>query len=241
MAVPGTAQFQAEEERIRAVYAQRADSHRYSWFNPGYLYAMQSLEREILALLRRQGMVSLKELRVFEVGCGTAFWLRQFATWGARPENLSGIDLLPDRIAAARQICPPGMELRCESATSINAADNGYDLVLQNTVFTSILDDRVRRKVADEMLRITKPQGLMLWYDFHANNPWNPHVRGIKKRELQRLFAGCRIQLRSTTLAPPLARRLAPLSWTLCGLLEKIPALCTHYLAAIWKPGEVTA
>jgi hypothetical protein len=57
----------------------------------------------------------------------------------------------------------------------------------------------------------------------------------VKKREVQRLFPGCRIELRRITLAPPLVRLLAPYSWLACYVLGQIPWLCTHYLSAIRK------
>jgi hypothetical protein len=37
------------------------------------------------------------------------------------------------------------------------------------------------------------------------------------------------------TLAPPIARRLAPLSWGLCLFLESLELFNTHYLVAISK------
>ena len=36
-----------EEERIRAAYAMRGEDRRYSWLNPSYVFAMQSLEEKI--------------------------------------------------------------------------------------------------------------------------------------------------------------------------------------------------
>ncbi len=85
------------------------------------------------------------------------------------------------------------------------------------------------------MLRVLKPQGLILWYDYHVNNPWNKDVRGVKRREIRRLFPGCRITLQPVTLAPPLARLLAPYSFLLCSLLEKLRIFNTHYLGVIGK------
>ena len=41
--------------------------------------------------------------------------------------------------------------------------------------------------------------------------------------------------LKRITLAPPLARAIAPYSVILCQILEKIPLLCTHYLGIIKK------
>ena len=85
------------------------------------------------------------------------------------------------------------------------------------------------------MLRVTKPDGLILWYDFLYDNPKNPDVRGVRKREIQRLFPGCSVGLRKVTLAPPIVRRLAARAWWLCTILEAIPLLRTHYLGVIRK------
>jgi hypothetical protein len=57
----------------------------------------------------------------------------------------------------------------------------------------------------------------------------------VKRQEVVQLFPGCRIELQRLTLAPPLARLLAPYSWFACYVLEKVPWLCTHYLGVIWK------
>jgi hypothetical protein len=85
------------------------------------------------------------------------------------------------------------------------------------------------------MLRVVKPDGAILWYDFHVNNPRNPDVQGINNREIVRLFPNCRIDLRRITLAPPLARLLAPYSLLICYLLERLLVFNTHYLGVIRK------
>ncbi len=146
-----------------------------------------------------------------------------------------GIDLLPERIAAARLATAAGVTFLCGSAAKLDFPDGAFDCVLQSTVFTSILDDAVRQQIAREMLRVLRPDGLILWYDFHVNNPWNPDVRRVSRREIRRLFPGCRVELRSVSLAPPLSRRIAPYSWLLCHLLSAIPFLCTHYLGFITR------
>jgi hypothetical protein len=100
---------------------------------------------------------------------------------------------------------------------------------------TSILDDGMKKAVAIEMLRVLKPAGIILWYDFLFNNPKNPQVRGIGAREIRALFPDCLVTLRRITLAPPIARRLVPVTWIGALLLEKITFLNTHYLGIIRK------
>jgi hypothetical protein len=85
------------------------------------------------------------------------------------------------------------------------------------------------------MRRVLKPDGLILWYDFHINNPRNPDVKGVKLREIQELFSNCEIRMKRITLAPPIARRVATYSWLLCYCLSRIPWLCSHYIGVIRK------
>ena len=225
-----------EEARIREAYARRLDvSKHYTWFDPSYVFMMQQLERRMLWALARCGLYSLASSKVLEIGCGNGHWLREFIKWGATPENLTGVDLLTERIATARRLTVPGVTLLCGNAADLKLPDSYFDIVFQFTVFTSILDRRVKAQVSSEMLRVLKPNGLVLWYDFFLNNPRNSDVRGIKRQEIEELFPGCRIYLKKTTLAPPLSRRLAPRTWLGAHVLSTIPWLCSHYLGTIQK------
>ena len=239
MPVPETqidaARLATETERIKAAYGRRQCGELYSWLNPGHLFLMQERERRVLTLLRSLGLSRLEDRKILEIGCGTGLWLGEFVKWGAHPENLTGIDLFFEDLAAARSEQAARVGLAQANAAFLPFAAASFDLVLQSLVFTSILDPAMRQAVAGEMLRALKPQGFILWYDYHVNNPWNPDVRGVKKGEIHRLFPGCRITLQRVTLAPPLARLLAPYSFTLCALLEKLRLLNTHYLGVIRK------
>jgi ubiquinone/menaquinone biosynthesis C-methylase UbiE len=226
-----------EEARIRDAYARRAAARKeYSWFDAGYLFMIQQLERRVLISLARHGMVSLHSKHILEVGCGNGHWLREFLKWGATPENLAGIDLLPERIEQACRLSPSGIAFTNGNATELGFPDESFEIVLQATVFTSILNHAVKKRVAAEMLRVLKPDGLLLWYDFRINNPRNPDVRGIGKAEIEKLFPNCWITLEKITLAPPLLRFLAPYTWLGSYVLSAIPWACTHYLGTIRKP-----
>jgi len=182
----------------------------------------------------------LERKKVIEIGCGSSYWLREFVNWGATPENLTGVDLLADRIAKAKNLCPQKIDFQCGSAAELDFPDSTFDLVLQATVFTSIMDVGLKRRMASEMARVVKEDGLILWYDYFLNNPSNPDVRGVKKKEISQLFEGCKIELQRITLAPPIVRMVAPYSWSLCYLLQKIPWLCAFYLGAIRKRQSIS-
>jgi len=227
-------------DRLRAEYADRerrlAGSDTYSPFNPAYLFAIQGRQRAVLGLLRRSGLNPLARHRVLEMGCGHGGVLLEYLGYGARPERLHGADLLPARL---RDACGrlPGLPLSCADGQRLPYADGAFDLVLQYTVFSSVLDPEIKARLAGEMLRVLRvPGGLILSYDFWLN-PTNRQTRGIRPGELRRLFPGCRFEFRRITLAPPLARRLVRFSWLLCALLEKFWVFNTHYLVAI-QPEE---
>ena len=224
-----------EEARIQAVYRKRGGNFFYSWFNPSYVFMLQEQERRMLIALKHHGFTSLDNLKILEIGCGRGFWLREFIKWGVPPQNITGIDLLTDRVAMAKQVCPERVKIECGSATQLGFPDGSFDLVLQSTVFSSVLDPSIKQQIASEMLRVVKTNGALLWYDFHVNNPKNANVKGLKKGEIFQLFPGCRIELRRITLAPPLARLLAPYSLMICYLLERLKVFNTHYLGVIQK------
>jgi ubiquinone/menaquinone biosynthesis C-methylase UbiE len=233
-----TSEFQEELARIRAVYDRRGrevSPDRYADTNPRAAIFQQELEQRILQLLATKSSLSLATQRVLDVGCGDGRWLRRFTQWGASPENLAGIDLLPERIAVARQSSPSAVRFYCGSAGQIPLEHRSVDIVLCMNVFSSILAEGLRAAVATEMLRVLRRGGFVVWYDFFVNNPANSDVRGVGKAELARLFAGCEIELSRITVAAPLGRAIAPLP-LLYSVLAKCRIFSTHFLGWICKP-----
>src|SRR3954471_18786171 len=98
-----------EARRVKDVYARRAElglDSRYEYWEPANLFIYQSRERAALALLREAGLLPLTGSRVLDVGCGDGAVLREMLRYGASVEDLSGIDLLPERIERARELTP---------------------------------------------------------------------------------------------------------------------------------------
>lgn len=224
-----------EENRIQDVYKRRRSNkgELYSWFNKGQVFMLQELERALLSLLSEISINSLATKTILDIGCGSGYWIQEFLKLGAKPENLTGVDLLDWRVAAARRICPANVRLDCGNAAQLGFSDRSFDMLVQFTVFSSILDLHMKRQVASEMLRVLKEDGFIIWYDFFVKDPRNSDVRGITKNEIRQLFPGCQIELRRITLAPPLVRLIAPNSWLLCYVLEKLKVFDTHYLGLI--------
>jgi len=223
-------------QRLRAEYADRdrrfAESDRYSLSNSATLFRVQQRQRVALGMLRRQGFYPLDRRRVLDLGCGEGGVLLEFLTYGAVHDRVHGTDLLLERVRRGRSRLPH-LALTCADGQSLPYAGGVFDLVVQYTVFSSILDDEVRANLAREMLRVLRrPGGMILWYDFWLN-PVNEHTRGIRPSEVRGLFPGCQFTFERTTLAPPLARWLVKLGWGPCYLVERLGLFNTHYLVSI--------
>jgi SAM-dependent methyltransferase len=238
IAAAPASQFHHELARIRAAYDRRkreVPSDRYSDANPRAAIFQHELAQRVVELLSVKSAGPLATQRVLDVGCGEGRWLRRFIQWGALPENLAGVDLLPERIAAARELCPSAVCLHGGSADQIPFENGNFDIVLCMNVFSSILAGGLRAAIAEEILRVLRPGGFVLWYDFFLNNPTNPDVRGVGKPEIARLFSRCDIELARITVAAPLGRVVAPLPYVYAALAT-CRIFSTHYLGWIRKP-----
>jgi Methyltransferase domain len=78
---------------------------------------MQERERQVIATLKQSGVTSLARKKVLEFGCGPGCWLREFVKWGAKPQDMTGVELLADRVIEAQQLCPPGVRIECRNGT----------------------------------------------------------------------------------------------------------------------------
>jgi len=221
--------------RLRREYENRkhrfAKKDIYSWFNQAQLFALQQRQRAVLSSLKRYGFNDLSGLKILEMGSGRGGVLTEFLGFGATPGYLFGIDLLADRLVDAHQRLPAsglanadGQFLPFPAAT--------FDLVMQFTAISSVLDPVMRQNICLDMLRVLRPGGIILSYDFLLN-PTNPQTHGIRRNEIRRLFPGCRFEFHRITLAPPLTRRLVKVSWSLCLILEKLKILNSHYLVVV--------
>ena len=226
-----------EAARIQRAYEARDRDipwDRYSVASPGALFMHQQRVREVVRLLADNQFFPLTDTRILDVGVGHGSWLVDLESWGATQSRLAGIDLDRARCDRARARLPDA-DIRHGDGVSLPWDDEAFDLVLQSTVFTSILDDGVRAAVAREMARVLAPNGSILWYDFFRDNPSNHDVRGVRADEIRGLFPGFDVSLHRVTLAPPIARRMAPATWIGALSLEKLRLLNTHYLGLLQR------
>jgi SAM-dependent methyltransferase len=222
----------AEQERIRNVYQQWHGGEaiaRYAWHRPEILHQDAAQARTLAPLLAASLGTDLSSARVLDVGCGTGGFLRQLIAWGADPANLVGTEFQQDRLEQARQRTAVGVHWHLGGLDFVESASN--DLATAQTVFSSILDQDLRRALAAEMWRTVKPGGWCMVLDFRYGNPRNPNVRKVTHAELRQYWPSEQCHYRTLLLAPPIARRLAHIPYlateTLAALL---PVLRSHFV-----------
>ena len=194
---------------------------------------IQRRQREFRRIFAASYPDGVEKTRLLEIGCGNGQWLAEFQTFGFMPKNLAGIELDLKRADFAKHRIQ-GADIRGETAAELPWNDESFDIVFQSTVFTSVKDPETRRKIASEMKRVCRKDGFILWYDFIYDSPKNPDVSGIGRKEVVSLFAPWKCSFTSITLAPPIARAIAPRSAMAAEIIETIfPFLRTHIIAKI--------
>jgi SAM-dependent methyltransferase len=225
-----------ELEEIRARYARRATegADPYSLQNVDAFLALEQRDSHIHRNLLKSAL-DFSSARILEVGCGSGMNLLRFLAWGFAPEHLAGVELLHARCEEARRNLPQDVMLVEGDAATIQFPDL-YDVVLQSTVFSSILQPEMRRAVAANMWRHTSPGGLIISYDLAVNNPKNRDVRRLGGQEFARLFPGSvALSRKRLTLAPPIGRRVSHSRWGYRAL-ALAPFLRSHRLMVLRKP-----
>lgn len=228
-----------EAQRYLERYARRSperDHRLYDPLNPAVLMGVQERERALCKWLWKWRHGPVSELRLLEIGCGSGRTLADFLRLGFSPGNIVGNDLIQSRLEVASVAVPRDVRLLCGDALDLPFEKESFDVVVQSTVFTSLMDTAFQNKLARKMWALAAPGGGVLWYDFVYSNPSNPDVRGISYARVRQLFPEahsiCRWRL---TLAPPISRivtRVHPACYTLFNCL---PVLRTHMLCWLEK------
>lgn len=217
------------ERTYRAYDADAAWSARYRSDDPA--------NRKMVATMRstydRVGRPLPVTGRVLDLGCGagTAIARHVVSRWVASGDvTLLGADLLEFRLAG---LGAPYAGRAAADAARLPYVGGSFDAVVCSTLFSSVLDPELRAAIAAEIARVVRPEGFIAWYDMRRPNPRNRNVVPIGRAELRRLFPGFALHLRSTTVLPPLARRLP---WAY-GALDRAGALHSHFVGVIARAG----
>ena len=224
----GEAAVDLERRRIGHVFAQRdLDSPSDIRF--------AGLARDWRwAAWRRCGLPdALAGIEMCELGCGRGDWLLELAARSA--DRIAGVDLSSDRVAAARDALPQA-DLRTGCASAAPWPDGSFDLVLLGTALSAITDEELRAAVAAEAWRLVRRGGSVVVHDLRAVRPGDGRLVAIGRREIEKLFPSGRRIVTTSTLLPPLARRLGRVSVAACRALERLPFLRSHIFVRVERP-----
>jgi SAM-dependent methyltransferase len=227
-----------ELERIRREYDRRAGDNRYrdiyAASDPANAATIEERRIAARALLGDHGFGDLAAVSVLDLGCGAGGELARLVDDGARVSNLTGVDLLPPRVQAAAESLPKA-RFAVANGAELPFRDEAFDLALLFTVLSSVLDRDLRARIGAEAARVLRPGGVVLWYDFRWN-PTNHETTGIGVDEIRRLFPGFAHDTRRVTLAPPIARALAPRAPKVAAAASRVPFLRSHTIGLAIKP-----
>ena len=167
-----------------------------------------------LDMVRRY--IDLDGKRVLDVGCGIGTYIRRFRQY---TDDVHGIEVEPERVAEASLELP---NIVLAVGEALPYPDDHFDLVFSNEVIEHVRDDR---KTAQEMVRVTKPGGLIVlfapnrlypfethgayfgkryvfgnvplvnWFPDPIRDRFVPHVRAYTQTSIRRLFAGEPVRL----------------------------------------------
>ena len=215
---------------------------RHAFLQPDVWQSLQERQRVLAGLFVELGWTDLSGRQVVEVGCGAGGNLLELLRMGFMPRHLTGIEIDRERHAHAREVLPASLRLIHGDALGDEAqrmiSPRSQDIVLQATVFSSILKSDTQAQLAETLWRWERPGGGVLWYDFAVDNPRNPNVRGVPLDRVRALFPQAQLKVRRVTLAPPLARAVCRLHPALYHLFNALPWLRTHRLVWAAKPLE---
>lgn len=220
-----------ELARLRATY-RRYDASGYSerWNSGGVGATMAIAERDGW-LSEAVGAAGT----VVDLGCGGGDLALLLAARDHRPARYIGVDLLEERIAAARAVVPWG-EFVIASADRLPVGDATADVVVAATLLSSLREAFLQRAVAAEIARVLRRGGRFVVYDIRYPSPRNRSVAPVTTLSLERLFPGWHVDARTITLVPPLARSVLGAGERRYRFLASIPPLRSHIAAVLVRP-----
>jgi ubiquinone/menaquinone biosynthesis C-methylase UbiE len=214
-------------------YATSArQQRRWAADNPGNAAIRAELVSAVFGLAGAQ-LRSARE--IVDIGCGTGWWLEQLARRADVAATLHGVEILPERLEAARARVPEA-DLSVADARDLPLPDGGFDVVTLFTVLSSLASAADAEMALREAWRVVAPGGVLLVWEPRLPNPLSPNTLLVSRRMLEGPLDGARLEVCSTTVLPALARALGRTTGVAYPLLNRIRALRTHRLVAAFSP-----
>lgn len=229
-----------ELQEIRETYDRYRSSGRARLWDPandGYRRMVEDRDRELLALVRRS--LPSSGGRVLDVGCGDGRLAAVVQQSGVELALWTGVDLGPSQVASASSTYPWASFVQA-SVHQLPLADGSFDVVIASMLFSSLPSSELEHAAVDEIRRVLVPNGWLVWYDLRYPSPGNSSVHAMSRIRLGKLFPGWHSELNSSTLLPPLARRLGHLDGAYSAL-HRLPILRSHLVGRLRSPESAPA
>jgi ubiquinone/menaquinone biosynthesis C-methylase UbiE len=111
-----------------------------------------------------------------------------------------------------------------------------FDAVVAWTVFSSIPRESVAQRIASEVERVLRPEGVVLWYDMRVPNPRNRETVAVTRGDVHRLFPRFAVDVEPATVLPPLARHLGGATDRVYPIACHLPGVSSHLVGILRKP-----
>ena len=228
----------ATQDCYSEYYARRSADRNSLLRNAEVLF--QNLAQDA-AMVRALGWMEAEpgSARVLDVGCGEggSLWLLQ--RLGFEPGNLFGVDIQEERILRAKAR-NPRVTFACVDATRLEFGDETFDIAMESTMFLQLTDDAVARRIAGEMIRVTKPEGALLVSDWRYGKPGSREFKAVSARRIADLYqVGTRTRVVKTfrgPLIPPVGRFLSKhLPSCYFAVQALLPVLAGHVITVLRK------
>lgn len=214
---------------INQIYDLRDSQNPRKLINSLNIYNLFVYSVEIKKFFERSS-IPITEALLLDYGCGVGARLLEIYRLGATFSNLYGFDCNPSRINIAKKIFESTNIMHGENSYSISPKQ--FDVLMNSTMMSSILDDKQASKIANEFYRLTKDSGFIIWYDLCLKNPYNPNVRSYKIKDILKLFPNHKIIYRKKICLPPVSG-LKELPFPLLRTIHTIPLLRSHYFIVL--------
>jgi len=218
-------------------YAKHGADRNDLLTNSGVTFQAFAFERANIRALQSLGL-DREKAKVLDVGCGTGSSLLQFIKLGFLPENLAGIDSGAERIEQARARFP-NVEFRCEGAEQMSFGDSAFDIVFESTLFMMLTSENIARRIAREMLRVTKPGGYVMMADWRYAEPKSKDHRAMSSKRIASLFdvgSSTTVVARERgALVPPLGRFLSRRAPSLYFMVQALVPFAVGKISTVLK------
>ena len=178
--------------------------------NRGVLFQLMATHRSFINSLTKIKLDLTSN--ILDVGCGKGSALMDLVKYGFDQENLYGVDINNDRIDDGK-FNYPLLNLSNQDATNLDFSNDFFSLVFESTMFVQLTDREISRKIAKEMIRVTKKNGYVILIDWRYGKFWNPNYLACNNKRVKELFnVGSDMEIISVfngALIPPIGRFLS--------------------------------